>query len=68
MKLSEVLNPDNKFFVYEGNDLKAAQPTFNGAMRYFKEGRIMYNGTPTKHNVNVTKIAIKIKNWNNGEI
>ena len=64
MKLSEVLNPDNKFFVYEGEDLKAVQPTFNGAMRYFKEGRKMYNGTPTSHKTNITAVAKKVNKWN----
>lgn len=57
---------ENKFFVYEGKDLKAAQPTFNGAMRYFKEGRKMFNGTPNKHTTDVTPVANKIKKWNNG--
>ena len=53
-------NSVNKFFVYEGKDLKAAQSTFNGAMKFFKTGRKMYQGTPDKHKSDITKIANKI--------
>ena len=53
-------NKTNKFFVYEGKDLKAAQPTFNIAMKFFKAGRKMYQGTPDKHKLDITKIANKI--------
>ena len=54
----------NRFFVYEGKDLVAAQPTFNGAMRYFKKGRKMYTGTPIRHKIDVTNVANKINKWN----
>ena len=30
---------DNRYFVYEGNVLRAAQPTKTGAMKYMKYGR-----------------------------
>jgi hypothetical protein len=51
----------NKFFVYEGKNIIAAQPTFNGAMRYFKNGCKLLNGSPEHHKNDCTKIANKIK-------
>lgn len=58
-------NYTNKYFVYEGMILRAAQPTFNGAMRYFQKGFIMLQGTPKSHTTNVTKVALKINVYEN---
>ena len=31
----------NRYVVYEGNEMKAAQPSKKGAMRYMKSGRTL---------------------------
>lgn len=54
----------NKYFVYEGEILRAAQPTFNSAIRFFKDGYKILQGTPDNHKTDVTKIVIKLKSWN----
>lgn len=51
---------ENKFFVYEGNILRAAQPKFSTAMRYFKTGRTILKGTPDYHKTDLTRIANKL--------
>ena len=38
---------ENKWFVYEGNILRAAQPTKAGAIKYMKPGRVLRK-TPKK--------------------
>lgn len=58
---------ENKFFVYENKILRAAQPHFNAAMRYFKKGRKMMYGTVRGKKTDITKIAIKITNWYNNQ-
>lgn len=57
------ISNENKFFVYEGDTLRAAQSTFNGAMRYFKEGRSLLHGKPYNHQRDLTSIATKFKTW-----
>ena len=51
----------NKYFVYEGSILMAAQTTFVGAMRYFKSGRIMLNGNDEIHVTDLTVICNRLK-------
>ena len=51
---------ENKYFVYENQTLKAAQPKFTTAMRYFKKGRTILKGTPDFHKTDLTKIANKL--------
>jgi hypothetical protein len=53
----------NRFFVYEGEILRAAQPKFNTAMRYFKEGRKMMYGTALGKKIDISKVAIKVNKW-----
>ncbi len=36
----------NKYFIYDGNILKAAQPTWSGIEQYYKPGYKVYEGTP----------------------
>ena len=50
----------NKYFVYEGSTLKAAQPKFTTAMKYFTNGRTILKGTPDYHKTDLTKIANKL--------
>jgi hypothetical protein len=51
---------ENKYFVYEGSVLKAAQPKFTTAMKYFSNGRTILKGTPDYHKTDLTKIANKL--------
>lgn len=51
---------ENKFFVYEGQVLRAAQSKFSTAMKYFKKGRTILKGTPDYHKTDLTKIANKL--------
>lgn len=51
---------ENKYFVYEGLTLRAAQPKFVNAMKYFKSGRSIYKGTPHSHKTDLTNIANKL--------
>lgn len=53
-------NQENKFFVYEDSILRASQPKFSAAMRYFKTGRTILKGTPDYHKTDLTKIANKL--------
>ena len=55
-------NQETKFFVYEGDTLRAAQPKFTTAMSYFKKskGREIFRITPLGHKTNLTKIANKL--------
>lgn len=50
----------NAYFVYEGIILRAAQPKFTTAMKYFKEGRTILKGSPEYHKTDLTKIASKL--------
>lgn len=58
----EVKN-ENRFFVYEGDILRAAQSSFTGAMRFFKEGRKLMHGKPYNHSRDLTNIATKLTTW-----
>lgn len=51
---------ENKYFVYEGLTLRAAQPKFVNAMKYFKSGMSIYKGTPHSHKTDLTNIANKL--------
>ena len=55
-------NRENKFFVYEGTILRAAQPKFTTAMTFFKKskGRKIFRITPLGHKTDLTKIANKL--------
>jgi len=50
----------NMYFIYEGSVLRAAQPKFTTAMKYFKNGRTILKGTPDYHKTDLTKIANKL--------
>lgn len=54
---------ENRYFVYDGETLVAAQHSLNGARRYYKEGRQVFQGTPDKHNTDVTKVVAKMSMW-----
>lgn len=49
----------NKFFVYDGLVLIAAQPRFDIAMKYFKKGRTITKISDC-HKKDLTKIANKL--------
>lgn len=49
----------NRYFVYEGDILRAAQPKLHVAMKYFKKGRKIFRGTPEYHKTDLTKIVEK---------
>lgn len=53
----------NKFFMYEGKTLIAAQPNFNTIKKYYKEGRKLYHGIPQDHKIDLTRVLIKFLNW-----
>jgi len=50
----------NKYFVYDGSTLIAAQPKFTTALKYLKSGRTIFKGTPCYHKTDLTKIANKL--------
>lgn len=52
---------ENKYFVYEGNILMAAQPRLNTAIKYLKQDRKIMYGTPQNHKTDITNIINKIK-------
>lgn len=60
MHIAKNLKMGNKYFVYEGSTLRAAQPKFTTAMKYFKKGRTILKGTPDFHKTDLTKIANKL--------
>lgn len=51
----------NRFFVYEGDILRAAQPKLSTAIKYMGEGRKMLWGTPEKHTHDITEICKRLK-------
>lgn len=55
------MGTNNIFFVYEGEILRAAQSNLKNAVKYLKEGRQIFRGTPQnpKRN-NITNICNKI--------
>ncbi len=57
---TEITITENKYFVYEGLTIVAAQTNFTTAMRYFKKGRTIFKGTPRLHKTDLTKIANKL--------
>jgi hypothetical protein len=58
----------NKFFIYEGDILRAAQPKLLAAMKYLKGDRDIFWGNPTNPKErNITNIINKLmfRNANN---
>lgn len=56
----------NKYFVYEGEILRAAQSSFSGAFRYFSKGRTIYKGDPENTKIKcLTVICNKLKFYGN---
>lgn len=54
----------NRYFVYEGATLIAAQTSFKGALQYFTKGRKLIKGAPFNHSFDLTNIANKLKFFN----
>jgi hypothetical protein len=53
----------NKYFVYDGKIIVAAQQTITGAQKYYKEGRKVYYGEPQSHKIDVTNDIKTLLNW-----
>lgn len=51
---------ENKFFLYEGPILKAANSKLHEVLKYFKKGRTLLKGSPDYHKTDLTKIAEKL--------
>ena len=51
----------NKFFLYEGDILRAANSKLNEVLKYWKPGMTVLNGTPDKHLHDITTICAKFK-------
>lgn len=56
-------NNINKYFLYEGDILRAAQYTISGAMKFYKKGYLVYYGNPEIHTLDITKVIAKLI-WN----
>jgi hypothetical protein len=53
----------NKYFVYDGKTIVAAQTTITGAQQYYKDGRKVYYGAPESHKIDITNDIKTLLNW-----
>ncbi|MEO7048974.1 MAG: hypothetical protein ABI091_26965 [Ferruginibacter sp.] len=50
----------NKYFIYEGSILRAAQSKLWNALKYYKSGRVVLYGSPELHELDITRVAKKL--------